>query len=207
MEIYLSRTAWENFKTEKKRNRRLICVTNYLSLLRDRRGAFSRKQGLPKRREQTNMASTRKAVHLFNCDKLCNLSEVEVLLKVVEKKVSFKISPIKKHQFRREQIANMVDQTIPKLKTVDYAVFVVHAGEGCLSFNEDNGYGKIYEALKKRTGSGKGKVHVTGNEQFSFLGLLRLGKVYLGGIPNPYIHEVSRKLLASFCHPVRQLND
>ena len=101
------------------------------------------------------MASTRKAVHLFNCDKLCNLSEVEVLLKVVEKKVSFKISPIKKHQFRREQIANMVDQTIPKLKTVDYAVFVVHAGEGCLSFNEDNGYGKIYEALKKRTGSGK----------------------------------------------------
>ena len=48
----------------------------------------------------------------------------------------------------------MVHQTIPNLK-MDYAVFVVHAGECYLSFSEDSGLGKIYEALKKRTGSGR----------------------------------------------------
>lgn len=102
------------------------------------------------------MAPTKvKAIHLFNCDDLCSLNEVEDLLKVVEKKLAFKTSfQIVKHKFSGGQISDMVHQTIPNLK-MDYAVFVVHAGECYLSFSEDSGLGKIYEALKKRTGSGR----------------------------------------------------
>ena len=40
----------------------------------------------------TNMASnTPRSFHLFNCDNLCKLSEVEALLKAVKGKVPFKI--------------------------------------------------------------------------------------------------------------------
>lgn len=110
---------------------------------------------------KANMAGTkptaeRKGIHVFNCDNLCNLSEVESLLKVVEKKVAFKISQVVKHKFRGGQIAGLVEKTIPNLKGIDYAVFVVHAHESSLTFSDvDSGYGKIYEALAKRTGSGK----------------------------------------------------
>ena len=96
-----------------------------------------------------------KAIYLFNCDNLCNLSEVESLLKAVENRIPFKISEIVKHPFRGGQITDEVEKTIPSLKDVDYAVFVVHAHESSLSFNEDSGYGKIYRALKKQTSSGK----------------------------------------------------
>ena len=103
------------------------------------------------------MANTakRKTIHLFNCDKLCSLSEVESLLKAVEKNVAFKISKIVKHQFTTGQITEIAEKTIPNLRVMDYAVFVVHAHECSLSFNEDSGYGKIYAALKKRARSGK----------------------------------------------------
>ena len=104
------------------------------------------------------MASTRrtyKTVHLFNCDNLCDLKEVESLLKAVEKNVAFKISKIEKHRFSGGQINDVVEEKIPNLRGVDYAVFVVHAHECSLSFNDDSGYGKIYAALKKRANSGK----------------------------------------------------
>ena len=102
------------------------------------------------------MASeNRKTFHLFNCDKLCDLSEVESLLKAVEKKVAFRISKIVKHPLRGGQITDEVEKTIPSLKNMDYAIFVVHANECCLSFNEDTSYGKLYGALKRQAGLGK----------------------------------------------------
>ncbi|XP_022804644.1 uncharacterized protein LOC111341874 isoform X2 [Stylophora pistillata] len=94
------------------------------------------------------------SVYICNCDKLCDLNEVEELFKAVKKKLAVRTSfQIEKHYFSGGQISDMVNKTIPKLK-MDYAVFVVHADECCLSFSEDSGHGKIYEALKKRTGSG-----------------------------------------------------
>lgn len=108
----------------------------------------------------TNMASrSRKTFHLFNCDKLCNLSEVESLLKAVEKKVAIKISKIVKHPFSGGQITDEVERTIPSLTDLDYAVFVVHADECCLAFNEDTSYGKFYGALKRQAGLGKSYVY------------------------------------------------
>ena len=102
------------------------------------------------------MASrNRKTFHLFNCDNLCNLSEVKSLLRAVEKKVAFNISKIVEHPFRGGQIADVVEKTIPSLRDLDYAVFVAHASECCLAFNEDSCYGKLYEALKRQAGSGK----------------------------------------------------
>ena len=100
----------------------------------------------------TNMASThinRKTFHLFNCDNLCDLSEVETLLKAV------KISKIAKHPFRGGQITDAVERTIPSLRDLDYAVLVVHADECCLAFSEDSSYGKLYSALKGQAGVGK----------------------------------------------------
>lgn len=102
-----------------------------------------------------NTSRTSKTIHLFNCDKLCDLKEIESLLKAVEKNVTFKISKIVKHQFSGSQIDVLVEKTIPNLRGFDYAVFVVHANECSLSFDEDSSYGKIYAALKKRTGLGK----------------------------------------------------
>lgn len=78
------------------------------------------------------MASTkRKTIHLFNCDNLCDLSEADV-----------------------------VEKTIPNLRGLDYAVFVVHAHECSLAFTEESPYGKIYKALKKRAGLGKFSIYV-----------------------------------------------
>ena len=89
---------------------------------------------------------------------------MEALLKAVKGKVHFKILQIKRHEFRRGQIEEIVAQTIPNLRTVDYAVFVVHAAEACLSFSDDSEYGKIYEALKKQTGSGKIEANTIGKK-------------------------------------------
>ena len=97
-------------------------------------------------------SNTPRSFHLFNCDNLCKLSEVEALLKAVKGKIPFKILHIKTHEFRREQIEEIFVSKITNLGKMDYAVFVVHAAEACLSFSDDSGYGKIYEALKKRTG-------------------------------------------------------
>ena len=81
-------------------------------------------------------------------------------MKAVEKKLAVKTSfKIEKGYFSGGQISDMVDETIPKLK-MDYAVFVVHARECCLSFSEDSNLGKIYEALKKRTGSGRLQIYL-----------------------------------------------
>lgn len=120
--------------------------------MRDRDVFLGNKQLPP-----TNMASTnRRTFHLFHCDDLCNLSEVETLLRAVEN-VPFKIFKIVPHRFKREKISDVV-KTIPAL-SMDFAVFVVHASESCLAFNEDSGYGKLYEALKRRAGSGKSYVY------------------------------------------------
>ncbi|XP_078380117.1 uncharacterized protein LOC144663053 [Oculina patagonica] len=111
------------------------------------------------------MASTkRKTIHLFNCDNLCSLSEVESLLTAVEKNVAFKISKIEKHQFSGSQITDVAEKTIPNLRGLDFAVFVVHAHECRLSFNEDSGYGKIYTALKKRAGSDENVLIIVGED-------------------------------------------
>lgn len=109
--------------------------------------------------QTANMANIkRKTIHLFNCDNLCDLKEVESLLRAVEKNAAIKISKIVKHQFSGRQINDLVEKTIPNLRDMDYAVFVVHAEECVLSFDEDSGYGKIYAALKKRAGSGMLKI-------------------------------------------------
>ena len=107
------------------------------------------------------MAPTKETyIYLCNCDNLCDLNEVEELLKAVEKKLVVKTSfKIVKGYFSGGQISDMVNETIPNLK-MDYAVFVVHAGECCLSFSEESGHGKIYEALKKRTGSGRLQIYL-----------------------------------------------
>lgn len=121
--------------------------------MRDRDVFLGNKQLPP-----TNMASTnRRTFHLFHCDDLCNLSEVETLLRAVKEKVAFKSLKIVPHRFKREKISDVV-KTIPAL-SMDFAVFVVHASESCLAFNEDSGYGKLYEALKRRAGSGKSYVY------------------------------------------------
>ena len=134
---------------------RSVCVTNLR--LRDLDATFSRKQATSAK-QTANMASTkRKNFHLFNCDNLCDLSEVESLLKAVERNAAFKISKIVKHQLSGREIKNAVEKTIPNLRGMDYAVFVVHADECTLSFNEDSGYGKIYRALSKQVGLGKFK--------------------------------------------------
>lgn len=137
--------------------------------MRDRDVFLGNKQLPP-----TNMASTnRRTFHLFHCDDLCNLSEVETLLRAVEKKVqalkvAFKILKIVPHRFKREKISDVV-KTIPAL-SMDFAVFVVHASESCLAFNEDSGYGKLYEALKRRAGSGKSYVYFQMSLDSVFIG-------------------------------------
>ena len=160
-----------------------VYFTSPITLLRD--GLFFLgKKDFRKKPKATNMASnTPRSFHLFNCDNLCKLSEVEALLKAVKGKVPFKILQLKRHEFRREQIEEIVFLTVPNLKTVDYAVFVVHAAEACLSFSDDSGYGKIYGALKERTGSGKIEADAT---------VITLHSSNLIAVFNPYVREVSR---------------
>ena len=160
-----------------------VYFTSPITLLRD--GLFFlEKKDFRLKPKATNMASnTPRSFHLFNCDNLCKLSEVEALLKAVKGKVPFKILQLKRHEFRREQIEEIVFLTVPNLKTVDYAVFVVHAAEACLSFSDDSGYGKIYGALKERTGSGKIEADAT---------VITLHSSNLIAVFNPYVREVSR---------------
>ena len=160
-----------------------VYFTSPITLLRD--GLFFlEKKDFRLKPKATNMASnTPRSFHLFNCDNLCKLSEVEALLKAVKGKVPFKILQLKRNEFRREQIEEIVFLTVPNIKTVDYAVFVVHAAEACLSFSDDSGYGKIYGALKERTGSGKIEADAT---------LITLHSSNLIAVFNPYVREVSR---------------
>ena len=160
-----------------------VYFTSPITLLRD--GLFFLgKKDFRLKPKATNMASnTPRSFHLFNCDNLCKLSEVEALLKAVKGKVPFKILQLKRNEFRREQIEEIVFLTVPNIKTVDYAVFVVHAAEACLSFSDDSGYGKIYGALKERTGSGKIEADAT---------VITLHSSNLIAVFNPYVREVSR---------------
>ena len=105
------------------------------------------KANMARRAEQRKCAKPQCKFHLFDCDGTCRLEPVESLLRAVEKKVDFKIT-IKKHSQNTAQLLKI----IPELK-MDYAVFVVHARDS-RSFNEDSN-GKIYNALKKKTGSGR----------------------------------------------------
>ena len=160
-----------------------VYFTSPITLLRD--GLFFLgKKDFRLKPKATNMASnTPRSFHLFNCDNLCKLSEVEALLKAVKGKVPFKILQLKRNEFRREQIEEIVFLTVPNIKTVDYAVFVVHAAEACLSFSDDSGYGKIYGALKEQTGSGKIEADAT---------VITLHSSNLIAVFNPYVREVSR---------------
>ena len=160
-----------------------VYFTSPITLLRD--GLFFLgKKDFRLKPKATNMASnTPRSFHLFNCDNLCKLSEVEALLKAVKGKVPFKILQLKRNEFRREQIEDIVFLTVPNIKTVDYAVFVVHAAEACLSFSDDSGYGKIYGALKEQTGSGKIEADAT---------VITLHSSNLIAVFNPYVREVSR---------------
>ena len=160
-----------------------VYFTSPITLLRDGWFFFGNKDFRLKPKA-TNMASnTPRSFHLFNCDNLCKLSEVEALLKAVKGKVPFKILQLKRNEFRREQIEEIVFLTVPNIKTVDYAVFVVHAAEACLSFSDDSGYGKIYGALKEQTGSGKIEADAT---------VITLHSSNLIAVFNPYVREVSR---------------
>ena len=109
-----------------------------------------------------------KHVHLFNCDSTYNLDSVEKLFcKIkddIRRKLNFDIElPIAKNYFPLSKMSEMCETTIPKLRQMDFAVFVVHAHESRLSINEDNagiGYAKIYRALLKATGKSSQKAEV-----------------------------------------------
>ena len=91
--------------------------------------------------------------YLLNCDKTYDLKIVEKLLMDVQEKCGIKISAEPLH-FGLQQMKELVDTTLPTLK-MDFAIFVLHAGESRLSVNEDNagiGYAKLYRALLQATG-------------------------------------------------------
>ena len=86
--------------------------------------------------------------HLSNCDNTYNLNAVEALLLKLEDKLKFKVA-VEKRYFRLQQMKKICETVIRKLQ-VDVAIFVVHAHESRLSFNEDNagiGCARFYGAL------------------------------------------------------------
>ena len=100
--------------------------------------------------QQVRVAMERKLTtfHLFNCDNTYNLNAVEALLLKLEDKLKFKVA-VEKRYFRLQQMKEICETVIRKLQ-VDVAIFVVHAHESRLSFNEDNagiGCARFYGAL------------------------------------------------------------
>ena len=160
-----------------------VYFTSPITLLRDGLFFLGNKDFRLKPKAANMASNTPRSFHLFNCDNLCKLGEVEALLEAVKGKIPFKILHIKTHEFRREQIEEIFVSKITNLGKMDYAVFVVHAAEACLSFSDDSGYGKIYGALKERTGSGKIEADAT---------VITLHSSNLIAVFNPYVREVSR---------------
>ena len=98
------------------------------------------------------MGTIQKHVHLFNCDKTCNLDEVESMLS--ESKLHNLHLTIYQHYFNLPRISEMCDSIMAEPQ-IDFAIFVVHAMESRLSINEDKagiGYAKIYRALLQKSG-------------------------------------------------------
>ena len=100
--------------------------------------------------QQVRVAMERKLTtfHLFNCDNTYNLNAVKALLLKLEDKLKFKVV-IEKRYFLLQQIKEICETVIRKLQ-LDVAIFVVHAHESRLSFNEDNagiGCARFYGAL------------------------------------------------------------
>ena len=96
-----------------------VYFTSPITLLRDGL-LFLGKKDFRLKPKATNMASnTPRSFHLFNCDNLCKLSEVEALLKAVKGKIPFKILHIKTHEFRREQIEEIFVSKITNLGKMD----------------------------------------------------------------------------------------
>ena len=101
--------------------------------------------------QQVRVAMERKLTtfHLFNCDNTYNLNAVDAaLLLKLEDKLKFKVA-VEKRYFRQQLMKKICETVIPKLQ-VDVAIFVVHAHESRLSFNEDNagiGCARFYGAL------------------------------------------------------------
>lgn len=103
--------------------------------------------------EEGSKDDNTKYFHLFNCDRTYNLDSVEKLLKSIETKIGFVITPVQCY-FDLWKMSETCD-SINSQPRIDCAIFVVHAHESRLSINEDNagiGYAKIYRALLKKTG-------------------------------------------------------
>ena len=99
------------------------------------------------------MAYMSSAFYLFNCDETYNLETVEKFLLQVEEKYGFKIT-VDRRCFSLKQMTDLCEKTLPQL-VMDFAVFVIHAGESRLSINEEHAgisYTKIYRALLEKTG-------------------------------------------------------
>ena len=93
--------------------------------------------------------------YIFNCDKTCNLDEIETLLSGSKGKLGSDVVVFKHNVSEISwQSSEMYDSIVPDLP-MDFAIFVVHANEVRLSINEDivrNGNAKIYRTLLKAAG-------------------------------------------------------
>ena len=90
--------------------------------------------------------------YIFSCDDTCNLDVVETLLSNLKERHGIGILAFR-NQFSLSHSSEICESNIPDLP-MDFAIFVVHANEDRLSFNEDIdgiGYAKIYRALLKAT--------------------------------------------------------
>ena len=93
--------------------------------------------------------------YIFNCDKTCNLDQIETFLSGSKGKLGSDVL-VFKHNVSEisSQSSEMYDSIVPDLR-MDFAIFVVHTNEVRLSINEDiadNGNTKIYRTLLKAAG-------------------------------------------------------
>ena len=88
--------------------------------------------------------------HLFNCDKTCNPSQVESLLRAVDDNVDFKIEMVIQ-QFCKHEMNTLVKR-IPELK-MDYGVLIIHANDSLLF--EENSYGELCKSMTQNSRSGR----------------------------------------------------
>lgn len=91
--------------------------------------------------------------YLFNCDKICELKEVEVFFFEMEEKYNLKID-VEKLYFGLKSMFEICDSKIFYLK-IDFVVFVVHVDEFWFLINEENvgiGYVKLYKVLLRVMG-------------------------------------------------------
>ncbi|XP_032227442.2 uncharacterized protein LOC5503217 isoform X2 [Nematostella vectensis] len=106
--------------------------------------------------------ATPRSFHLYNCDNTYDLDSVEKLIKAVagEVQVHQTYFPLP----RMTQLSQELEG-----KTMDCAVFVVHAYESILSINQDRtdgiGYTKVYRALLRAT-EGRVLIVIGGDDNY-----------------------------------------